>query len=389
MAASPQDIHWLTGPSAEEPLSIAMAIGDSLAASRQLRRGLSAERARLVVEQADLRRRAKAKFSRAAQMFFTRVGLEQSTDETIAAYKADRFAGRDRVADLCCGIGGDLIALASRAETTGYDLDESLLQFASLNASAYNTNVEVRCEDVTSLDLSLFDAWHIDPDRRAAGRRSVQLEQHQPDLLALEAMLRANPHGAIKLAPATAPPPDWSRRFELEWISHARECKQLVAWHGQLTECAGGRRATAIDSHGEPATFFAQPASPPAAANSIGRYLYEPDAAVIAADLTGALALHHQLQPIAAGAVYLTSDALAADRLLAAFEVLALEPWSEKKIGKLLTQYDIGTLEVKKRGVQIDPLRIARRFTGSGSTAGVLFVTRIGKQTVGIVARRM
>ncbi|MEX0867009.1 MAG: methyltransferase domain-containing protein, partial [Pirellulales bacterium] len=351
MAASPQDIRWLTGPSAEEPLRIAMAIGDSLAASRQLRRHLSADQTRLVVEQADLRRRAKAKFSRAAEMFFTRVGLEQATDETIAAYKAGRFARRGRVADLCCGIGGDLIALASRAETTGYDLDESLLRFASENALAYNTKAELRCEDVTSLDLSPFDAWHIDPDRRAAGRRSVQLEHHQPDLLALESMLRTNPNAAVKLSPATAPPPEWSRRFELEWISHARECKQLVAWHGQLTECVGARRATALDSHGEPSTFLAQPANPPAAANSIGSHLYEPDSAVIAANLTGALAQLHELRPLAPGAVYLTSDQRVMDRLLSAFEVLAVESWSEKKIGSLLAKFDIGALEVKKRGV--------------------------------------
>ena len=44
--------------------------------------------------------------------FFTPVGWEQATDELIAAYKASRFPADGPVADLCCGIGGDLLVLA-------------------------------------------------------------------------------------------------------------------------------------------------------------------------------------------------------------------------------------------------------------------------------------
>ena len=45
-----------------------------------------------------------------------RVGLEQASDEVVAAHKAGRFSDCGRVADLCCGIGGDTLALAARAE---------------------------------------------------------------------------------------------------------------------------------------------------------------------------------------------------------------------------------------------------------------------------------
>ena len=47
-------------------------------------------------------------------------------------------------------------------------------------------------------------------------------------------MLARNANAAIKLAPATKLPPDWIARCELEWISRDRECRQLVAWHGNL-----------------------------------------------------------------------------------------------------------------------------------------------------------
>src|SRR5687768_4974997 len=74
----------------------------------QLRKHLSAERAALILDQAHLRRVAAKKFTRAAEMFFHRLALEQATDEWIARYKAQRFDGA-RLIDACCGIGGDLL----------------------------------------------------------------------------------------------------------------------------------------------------------------------------------------------------------------------------------------------------------------------------------------
>src|SRR5260221_4171799 len=54
-----------------------------------------------------LRTAARAKFSRAEQMLFTRAGLEQASSEITAAHSAARYAAATLVADLCCGIGGD------------------------------------------------------------------------------------------------------------------------------------------------------------------------------------------------------------------------------------------------------------------------------------------
>ncbi|MGB6164688.1 MAG: hypothetical protein WBF75_19385, partial [Pseudonocardiaceae bacterium] len=42
--------------------------------------------------------------------------VEQASSEVIAEHRARRFAGAVRVADLCCGIGGDLLALGGQRE---------------------------------------------------------------------------------------------------------------------------------------------------------------------------------------------------------------------------------------------------------------------------------
>ncbi|MCA9032807.1 MAG: hypothetical protein KDA66_18465, partial [Planctomycetaceae bacterium] len=78
----------------------------------QLRRDFPAELVVAALQLHESRVRARKKFSRADDMWLTRVGVEQSTAEAVAQYKAERFRGADFVWDVCCGIGSDSIALA-------------------------------------------------------------------------------------------------------------------------------------------------------------------------------------------------------------------------------------------------------------------------------------
>src|SRR5204862_124898 len=65
-----------------------------------------AELARAALETALLRQRARAKFSHADAMYFTREALEQASGEAVSRYRAERFVPFGRVGDFCCGIGG-------------------------------------------------------------------------------------------------------------------------------------------------------------------------------------------------------------------------------------------------------------------------------------------
>ncbi|MYS44494.1 SAM-dependent methyltransferase, partial [Streptomyces sp. SID5998] len=88
---------------------------DELAVATRLRREHPAALVSAALGQARLRQRAAAKFGAAdaRRMFFTPHGVEQSTRASVAAYRAARLtqAGVTSLADLCCGIGGDAIAL--------------------------------------------------------------------------------------------------------------------------------------------------------------------------------------------------------------------------------------------------------------------------------------
>src|SRR4051812_16032000 len=62
----------------------------------RLQKRYEAAVARAALATAMLRRRAAAKFTRAARMYFEREALEQSSSEVVAAHRARRMAGARR-----------------------------------------------------------------------------------------------------------------------------------------------------------------------------------------------------------------------------------------------------------------------------------------------------
>ncbi|HET6880328.1 MAG TPA: hypothetical protein VFI31_09245 [Pirellulales bacterium] len=382
------DYRWLVGEGAGRLLAeLAAAPHDALAAARTLRKNLSATRVHLLLEQVELRQRARAKFASADRMFFTPVALEQASDEWVAAHKARRFVSQEPVLDLCCGVGGDLIALGRRGRTIGVELNRATALLATANAPESAAVVVGNAAEV-----AVHTAWHIDPDRRATGRRATRTELYEPGPEVLDHLLQSNPAGSLKLAPAAVLPDRWVSDAELEWISRAGECRQLVAWFGRLAVNVGGRCATVLIGNEHPPTFrtlVGDPNVAPAIASNFGRYLAEPDAAVLAAGLVGVLAREHALAALAPGAVYLTGDRAAPDAALAWFEIDEAVPFDVKRLRSLLRERGIGRLEIKKRGVDIDPERLRRELCVPGDEHATLFLARRGRSVTALLARRL
>lgn len=384
------DYRWLVSDEAIPWLERAASDATPLAVRvSRLRRDLSAQRTHLVLEQAELRARARAKFAIPSRMFFTRKGLEQATDQWVAAYKATRFPAEGPVADLCCGMGGDLLALAQRGEAVGLERDPVVALLAEANLRALDLQGKVVVGDVVEFMASEFSAWHVDPDRRPTGRRTTHPELHDPPLALLEEHLARSARAAIKLAPAADVPDRWAACAELEWISRDRQCRQLVAWFGALANGAG-RRATILGADStQPMRTLAGDASVRAPiAAQIGRYVFDPDPAVVAAGLVGSLAAEHRLGAWEAGGAYLTGDVTVADRALSCFEVTDVLPFDLKRLKRLLADRDVGQLEIKKRGVPQEPETIRRQLRLRGSAAAVLLIASQGGAVKAVLARR-
>lgn len=385
------DYHWLVN---EAAVWLGRVEGDPQSLVRQadrFRRELSATRTHLVLEQVELRHRARDKFAAAAEMFFTRKGLEQATDQWVAAYKASRFPHDGPAADLCTGIGGDLMALAQHGPAVGVERDPVVSLLAEANLRSVGAAGQLCQADATQFPLTDFAAWHADPDRRPEGRRTTRLELHEPELSVLEQLLARRDAAAIKLSPAAEASPDWQRRAELEWISRGGQCRQLVAWFGRLANEPGRRRATIVGP-GEPyrvlSTWTGDAAIGPPIAAGVGRYVFDPDPAILAAGLLGSVAVAEGLAALAPWGGYLTGDQLLARPGLAALEVDAVLPFDVKRLRQLLAERGVGRLEIKKRSVDCDPESLRKKFQLRGDGEAVLVVAPVGRTTAAILAHR-
>jgi len=388
-----EDYRWLVSPPAERWLEIAAGTNEKslVRLTLSLRKDLGAARTHLVVALAELRRRARVKFHHAGRMFFTRQLLEQATDETVAAYKARRLAADERLADLCCGIGGDLMAMAHKGPVVGIDRDPVAVLLAEANCRAAGlTNAEVRLADARESCVESFFAWHADPDRRPEGRRTTRIEAHEPDLMALERLLSKNPNAALKLAPAADLPEAWRQTAEFEWIGSRGECRQQMVWFRDLARNPGRHTATVFAAGAaEPRTVCGDADLEIPLAASLGRYVFEPHAAVLAADLTGILAHVHGLHCVSSGIAYLTGDAPVSDPVLACFEVTEILPLDPKHLRDAVRERSIGNMEVKKRGVKIDPDEVRKQLHLRGDNSATLIITPIKKKIAAILAKRV
>ncbi|MEU9587410.1 THUMP-like domain-containing protein [Streptomyces werraensis] len=351
-----------------------------LAVATRLRRDHPAELVSAALGQARLRQRAVAKFGEedAARMFFTPNGVEQSTRRSVAAYRAERLraAGVRSVADLCCGIGGDAVALARAGiRVLAVDRDPRAAAAARANAEALGLAglIEVREADVTEVDTSGYDAVFVDPARRSSKRgRIFDPEAYSPPLSwAVRVALKAPRAAALKIAPGI-PHEAVPAEAEAEWISDGGDVKEAVLWFGTAP---GTVRATLLPG---PHTLVSR-GLPDPGVRPVGRYLYEPDGAVIRSHLVAEAA-----EPLDGGLIdptiaYVTADTLTPTPYATAYEITDRLPFNVKKLKALLREREVGVLTVKKRGSAVEPEELRRKALPKphGTASVTVFLTRV------------
>ncbi|MFF3977641.1 methyltransferase domain-containing protein [Streptomyces sp. NPDC001828] len=350
-----------------------------LAVATRLRREHDAGLVSAALGQARLRQRAVAKFGAADahRMFFTPNGVEQSTRASVATHRAKAFAARGvrAVADLCCGIGGDALALARAGiSVLAVDRDPLTAAVARANAEALGLAdlIEVRCADVTDIDTAPYDAVFVDPARRGGRGRIFDPEAYSPPLSWAVSAALAAPFAALKIAPGIpheAIPPG----AEAEWISDGGDVKEAVLWFGTGVT-PGAVRATLL-----PASAGLWAAAPLAAppVGPVGRYLYEPDGAVIRAHLVAEIVERCGGRLIDETIAYVTSDEVYESPYVSGYEITDQLPFNLKKLKALLREREVGVLTVKKRGSAVEPEEIRRRVKPAGPHAATVFLTRV------------
>nr|WP_238356915.1 class I SAM-dependent methyltransferase [Kribbella italica] len=358
--------------------------GGELQLVEKLRRRYDAAVVTAAVTQASLRHRAVAKFGAddAARMYFTPDGLEQSTRTAVAAHRSTRIASAvpgASVIDLGCGIGGDLISAARAGlRVTGVERDPATAAAAAANLVALGLSGEVLLGDAEEQDLSPYEVVFADPARRADGRRVFDHNAYSPPWSFISSLLEGT--ACVKVAPGI-PHDAVPEGVEAEWVSDAGEVKEAALWSGKLHGGAA-RRATLLPSGASVAV------APEAEVGPVGRYIYEPDGAVVRAGLVTAVAAEVNGWLLDPRIAYVTGPFLVETALASAYEVIEALPYKEKALKSWVRTNDIGTLEIKKRGVEVDPAVLRKKLAPKGSQTATLIITRIGRDAVAYSCRR-
>jgi hypothetical protein len=345
-----------------------------------------------VLSQSKLRAKAKAKFgSFAERMLFTEAGLEQATRLRVAALHAGRFqsAGITRIADLGSGIGGDALAMTSLdLEVTAVERDEVTAAIAAYNLALW-PNATVVNADVTEFDLAGFGGVYLDPARRTAGHQNTSRltdpADYSPTLDFAFGVAERLPTG-IKLGPGIdrdlIPP-----GAEAQWVSVDREVVELGLWFGELARTGIRRSALVIGEHGT-AELSASEDSADVATGALGRYLYEPDGAVIRARLIGDLGRRLDATMVSDGIAYLSADTAVETPFASRFRVVESLPLDERRLKRELASRGVGTVEIKKRGVDVDPAAFRRKLALHGTESATLVLTRVAGRHTALLCER-
>ncbi len=373
--------------------------GDALAAVSLLRKRCTPEQAGAVYSLWQARRKAAGKFpdAFAAAALMTDRMLQQASSWRLASWLGRELVagGCGAVWDLCSSMGIDSFGLARAGlSVVGVDCDEAAVFCATYNAAALGaTGCEFRVGRVEeSLGEIPSAAWvHIDPDRRASGKRSAALADCSPGEEVLRRVVDETAGGVMKLSPAMG----WGALAEwpvkIEYVSEAGVCRQLLAWWGEAAANRPERCATLISGEMElpVATQVICGEASPASLQPLGAYLYELDAAVIAAGGVDDLAAELGLWRVDSRLEWLSGDATVSHPAMRGFAVVGECPARPREIRALLRDAGAGEVAIKPRGVRVNTSKMQRELRGEGERAVVVFWGSFGRSERCILAERL
>ena len=331
--------------------------------------------------------------------------VQQATPGPVASFRAQWFAGAGvRLAhDITCSVGTEGAALTDVGVAyLGTDLDPSRALMAQINLRQHTAAAPawVAVADALAPVSRGSDVLIADPARRSGGRRISDPQQLQPPLSAL---LDAGSRQGAQLAVKCAPGLDFSHWPGLVALSSidggVKEACLISPELGQAL-APGARRVAVLLRTTAPGGASAAPATdwlgrgyssdvlsdaelgePAAQVAPPGRYIIDPDGAVVRAGLVRHYAHREQLWQLDERIAYLSGDRIPAGE--SGFEYL--ETTSVKQLKSVLSRYQAGALEILVRGVDIDPDQLRKKLKCTGTNAMTVVLTRVGRGAVALV----
>lgn len=358
----------------------------SLGAASRLRKQFPPELAAAALTQVALRRKARAKLPWADEMVFTSTGLEQATRYQVSAWRAAKFraAGVDEVFDLGCGIGADALAfLEAGLDVHAIEADPDTAALATANLALLGGRAAqvARAEDVA---VPPGAGVFLDPARRTDRGRTWRVEDFSPPWSLVLHHLGREGFCCVKMGPGLPKEliPDGARAT---WVSHHGDVVEASLWNGP-----GPSRAAVVFPRdgGQPLELAAEEPRE-LQVRAPGRYLIEPDNAVVRAGLVTEVSPESELWLLDEHTAYLSADEPVVTPLAACFEVVEVLDYDIAVLRSYVSQHRIGTLEIKKRAIDIDPAALRKQLRPQGKQHATLILVRTPQGARALVAHRL
>lgn len=309
--------------------------------------------------------------------------VQQATPPVVAAWRAEvlKAAGVEAAVDVTCSIGTELHALsAAGLRVLGGDLDHQRLRMARFNVPEAPVVRMDALRPAFAGDLT-SGVVVADPARRNSSGRITKLEDLQPPLPDLM-------HCYDKLVVKCAPGIDYSE-FDghVEVVSVDGGVKETCLYSPAIL--GRGRRAVVMGASSVKETVTSDEPETDRVGGA-GRYIVDPDGAIVRAGLVRQYAARHGLWQLDPHIAYLTGDELPAG--VRGFEVIEVVPL--KKARPALVALGAKSVEILVRGVDVDPDELRKKWklkkgsaSGNGGASGAgaadsaysVVVTRIGE----------
>lgn len=305
-----------------------------------------------------------------------RIPAEQCSSELTARYKRELVVG-ETLCDLTGGMGVDLYYMSRGLAKAIYTERQTMLcEAAAHNFKVLNAdNIEIREGDGRQLPLPDVSTIYLDPARRACdGSRVYDLAECEPDVvewhdelishcqrLIVKMSPMADIARVVKLLPSVT---------ELHVVAVKGECKEVLAICEKerkegacgMDERQGDVTMHCIDFKSNGIVRYVFSRSEEAVAESVfasamGRYLYEPDVAVLKAGAYKSLCRAFEVKKLDVNSHLYTSDELRSDFPGRIFEIDDTLDFSSKTLKNMKKKIPQANISARNFTMTADQLR--------------------------------
>lgn len=285
-----------------------------------------------------------------------KLALEQSSNALISKYKASQI-NDPLVFDLCCGVGGDSLFLKDFVEVHGIDLNEPRLQAFLYNQKLLRPTSSVSIKHVNIMSIEPHDGiFLLDPDRRHENKKkNWGVKQLSPSIDEINLIVNRFKDGLIKLSPATDTT-TFDFPFSKEYIGFPKSVNELSLKTGKFqegstltTQIQPFYQTTHLDSE---INYFRKMVH---TSNDLAAYLIEPNALSLASKVYWEILATEGCSIINPNIPYFNSVKIVSHPFITNFKILDELKFKAKKLGAYISDHKYTQVEVKKRGVSVDP----------------------------------